>query len=163
LSYPIVQLPLSLTAGGGSLEFFRHKPLWYGFLLGAGLDLMNGLSFYYPAIPNIVVRHDDPTRNLGSQITTFPFNNVSHLCLPLYPFLIALGYFLPLDLSFSIWFFFLLKQALLVLSAAAGYQPNQPRNPPFLQEQSYGAWAAYFLYVFFISRRHLAQVGRKAF
>jgi hypothetical protein len=163
LSYPIVQLPLSLTAGGGSLEFFRHKPLWYGFMLGAALDVLNGLSVYFPAIPNIVVRHDDPALNLGSQITTFPFNNVSNLWLPLYPFIIAIGYFLPLDLSFSIWFFFLLKQALLVLSAAAGYQPNQPRNPPFLQEQSYGAWAAYFLYVFYISRRHLGQVFRKAF
>jgi hypothetical protein len=163
LSFPIVQLPLALTAGGGTMEFFRHKPLWYGMLLGGGLDLMNGLSMYWPAIPMIVVRHDDPTRNLGAQLTTFPFNHLQNVWLPLYPFIIALGYFLPLDLSFSIWFFFLVRQAMRVGSAALGYQPNQPNNPPFLQEQSYGAWAAYFLYVAYISRGHLRQVFRKAF
>lgn len=162
LSYPIVQLPMAMTAQGGTVEFFRYRPLWYGFLAGAGLDLMNGLGFYFPAIPMLVVRHDDPTRNLGAQITTFPFNQVSALWLPLYPFIVALGYFLPLDLSFSIWFFFLLKQAMRVAAAAMGYQPNQPNQPPFLTEQSYGAWAALFLYVMYISRGHLAQVARKA-
>jgi hypothetical protein len=163
LSFPIVQLPLAMTAGGGTAEFFRHKPLWYGMILGGGLDLMNGLSFYYPIIPNIVVRHDAPSLNIGAQLTTFPLNNVSNLWLPLYPFIIAIGYFLPLDLSFSIWFFFLLKQAMLVLSAAAGYQPNQQNNPPYLNEQSYGAWLAILTYVMYVSRGHLAQVFRKAF
>jgi hypothetical protein len=163
LSYPIVQLPMAMTAGGGTVEFFRHKPLWYGFLLGGALDVMNGLSLYFPAIPFVSVRHDAPEHNLGSQISTFPFNQVSGLWLPLYPFIIALGYFLPLDLSFSIWFFFLLKQAMRVASAALGYFPNQPHNPPFLTEQSYGAWAGLFLYVMYVSRGHLAQVFKKAF
>jgi uncharacterized protein DUF6785 len=163
LSFPIVQLPLAMTHEGGTVEFFRYKPLWYGFLLGAGIDLFNGLHFYYPFVPGFVVRHDAPELNIGSKFTDFPWTAIPRaLGVPLYPFLIAIGYFLPLDLSFSIWFFFLLKLGMLVLSAAAGFQPGQPKNPPFLNEQSWGAWAAIFAYVMWISRGHLARVLRTA-
>ena len=162
LSYPIVQLPLAMTQHGGTAAFFRHKPLWLGFLFGLGFDLTNGLAYWYPFIPRFVVRHDAPELNLGQYFTTFPWNAIPRgLGMPLYPFIIAIGYFLPLDLSFSIWFFFILKLLMLVGSAALGYQPNQPRNPPFLNEQSWGAWFAIFLYVMWVSRRHLAQVFRR--
>jgi hypothetical protein len=164
LSYPIVQLPLAMTHDGGTWEFFRHKPLWFGFLVGAGVDIFNGLHFYYPFVPGIVVRHDAPELNLGQQFSTFPWTAIPRtLGMPLYPFLIGLGYFLPLDLSFSIWFFFLLKLLMLVVSAAAGFQPGQPKNPPFLNEQSWGAWGAIFFYVMWISRPHLTRVFRTAF
>jgi hypothetical protein len=163
LSYPIVQLPLAMTHNGGSAEFFLYKPLWFGFLLGAGIDVLNGLHFYFPNVPGIVVRHDAPELRIGQLFTTFPWTAIpGSLGAPLYPFIIAIGYFLPLDLSFSIWFFFLLKLGMLVLSAGLGYQPGQPRNPPFLNEQSWGAWAAIFAYVMWISRNHFARVFRTA-
>jgi hypothetical protein len=163
LSFPIVQLPLAMTHDGGTLEFFRYKPLWFGFLIGAGIDLMNGLNFYYPFIPRFIVRHDAPELNIGSQFTTFPWTAVPRgLGMPLYPFIIAIGYFLPLDLSFSIWFFFLFRLLMLVVSAAAGFQPGQPKNPPFLNEQSWGAWGALFLYVMWIGRPHFVKVFRTA-
>lgn len=164
LSYPIVQLPLAMTHEGGTVEFFRYKPLWVGFLLGAGIDILNGLHWYYPFVPGFVVRHDAPELNIGGVFNTFPWTAIPRsLGVPLYPFLIAIGYFLPLDLSFSIWFFFILKLFMLVASAAAGFQPGQPKNPPFLNEQSWGAWFAIFAYVMWISRGHLVRVVRTAF
>jgi hypothetical protein len=163
LSYPIVQLPLALTAGGGSREFFRHKPLWYGIMLGGGLDILNGLHFFYPAVPGLVVRHDSPELNLGPMFNAFPWNSLQNMWLPLYPFIIGLGYFLPVDLSFSIWFFYLFRCALIVGSAAAGYRPGEPGNPPFLNQQSYGAWFAIVAYVLYISRGHLTAVWKTAF
>lgn len=163
LSYPIVQLPLAMTHEGGTAEFFRYKPLWIGFLLGGGIDALNGLHFYFPFVPGFVVRHDAPELNLGHVFNTFPWNAIpGSLGMPLYPFIIGIGYFLPLDLSFSIWFFFLLKLGMLVLSSAAGFQPGQPKNPPFLNEQSWGAWGALFLYVMWVSRPYLVRVLRTA-
>jgi hypothetical protein len=161
LSYPIVQLPLALTAGGGSLEFFRNRPLWFGFLLGAGLDLWNGLAFYYPSIPMIVVRHNAPELNYN--FPDFPWNAVGTLWLPLYPFIIALGYFLPVDLSFSIWFFYVFRLLMIVTSAQLGYRPGEPGNPPFLNQQSLGSWFAICTYVLYISRDHLKAVWQTAF
>ena len=164
LSFPIVQLPLAMTNKGGSVEFFRHKPLWYGFMVGAGIDILNGLHWFYPNIPGFVVRHDAPELNIGNSFTEFPWTGVPRgLGVPLYPFIIAIGYFLPLDLSFSIWFFFILRIAMLVASQAAGFQPGQPHNPPFLNEQSWGAWFAIFSYVLYVGRKHLLAVVATAF
>ncbi|MBI3910635.1 MAG: hypothetical protein HY320_06850 [Armatimonadetes bacterium] len=164
LSYPIVQLPLAMTHQGGTSAFFRHKPLWIGFCAGLSVDLINGLAYWYPFLPRLVVRHDAPELNVGQMFATFPWTAISRgLGLPLYPFIIALGYFLPLDLSFSIWFFFLLRMAMRVASAALGFQPNQPKNPPFQSEQSWGAWFAIFLYAIWISRRHFVLVFRRVF
>jgi hypothetical protein len=161
LSYPIVQLPLALTAGGGSLAFFRHRPLWFGLMAGAGLDILNGLHFYYPVVPGIVVRHDSPELQLA--FNTTPWTAIGTIGLPLYPFIIALGYFLPVDLSFSIWFFYLFRLGMVVASAQMGFRPGEPGNPPFLNQQSLGAWFAICAYVLWISREHLAAVWQTAF
>ncbi len=161
LSYPIVQLPMALTDGGGSLAFFQQKPFWIGFVLGAGLDIYNGLATLYPSIPLIPVRHDHPSHNLGQYFTAYPWNAVGWFPLPLYPFIIALGYFLPLDLSFSLWFFYLFKKAAQVGTAAAGIEQVGAHSFPYLTEQSFGAWCAIFGMATWTARHHLAGVWRK--
>ena len=162
LSYPIVQLPMTMTANGGNTRFFLQKPLILGALLGGSLDVLNGLHVLFPAIPQIVVRHDDPSRNLQQYFTTPPWNGVGWFPLPLYPFIIALGYFLPVDLSFSIWFFFLLKMALRVVATALGVEQGQPYTFPFFNEQSYGAWFAIVAFALWGARNHIREVWRKA-
>jgi hypothetical protein len=162
LSYPIVQLPMAMVANGGNTSFFLQKPLILGALLGGGLDVLNGLHVLFPAVPEIIVRHDHPSRNLQQYFTSPPWNGVGWFPLPLYPFIIALGYFLPVDLSFSIWFFFLLKMALRVVATAAGVEQGRPYTFPFFNEQSYGAWFAIFAFAIWGARHHLREVWRKA-
>jgi len=36
-----------------SLGIFRNKLLWIGFAIAAGIDILNGLNYIYPAIPRI--------------------------------------------------------------------------------------------------------------
>ena len=43
LAYPIIQLPLAITEGGGTSQFFQNRLLWIGFGAAALLDIMNGL------------------------------------------------------------------------------------------------------------------------
>lgn len=159
LSYPIVQLPMAMTSDGGTLAFFRQKPFWIGFLLGASLDIYNGLAILYPSIPLIVVRHDQ--RDLGPYFTSYPWNAVGWTPVPLYPFIIALGYFLPLDLSFSLWFFYLFKKALIVYTAYMGIEQVGAHSFPYLTEQSFGAWFVLFGLATWTARGHLKQVWRK--
>jgi hypothetical protein len=136
--------------------------MWLGFALGAALDVINGLHMFYPNVPQFIVRHDAPSRQLEQYFTTPPLNQIGSLPLPLYPFIVALGYFLPLDLSFSIWFFYLFKKGLLYVTAAAGADPNAAKSLPFLNEQSYGAWFVLFGYAVYVSRRHLKLVWLRA-
>lgn len=161
LSYPIIQLPLAMTEGGGETTFFKNKILWAGIGVSALIDIINGLRVLYPTFPLYIrVRHDEV--NLGQYITTFPWNAIGWLPLPLYPFIIAMGYFMPLDLSFSLWFFYLFKKMLLVITAALGYQERAGAFP-YINEQSYGAWFALFFYAVWGARRHLWLTLKKAF
>lgn len=162
LSYPIVQLPMAMTQEGGTLSFFQNRPFWIGIVLGASLDIWNGLATLYPTLPLMVVRHDHPSRDMGQFFTAYPWNAVGWLPLPLYPFIIALGYFLPLDLSFSLWFFYLLKKAMLVLAAAMGVEPGHLSSFPYLTQQSFGAWFAIIGVALWTARHHFKQVWEKA-
>lgn len=161
LSYPIVQLPMAMTENGGTLAFFRQKPFWIGFLAGAGFDLYNGIAFLYPSVPLIPVRHDYAPHDLQQYFTTYPWNAIGWFPLPLYPFIIALGYFLPLDLSFSLWFFYLFKKALIIFTAAIGIEQVGAHSFPYFTEQSFGAWFAIFGITMWTARGHLAKVWQK--
>ncbi|MBM3215815.1 hypothetical protein FJZ36_12960 [Candidatus Poribacteria bacterium] len=153
LAYPIIQLPLAITERGGSSEFFRNRVLWYGFFAAAALDILNGLHTFFPFVPGLAVRHD--SRHLV--FTEKPWSAMGSVTLPLYPFVIGLGYLLPLDLSFSMWFFFVFKKMQEVFASASGWKLP---GFPYLSEQSIGAWLAVFLSAMWLTRRHLGAVAR---
>jgi hypothetical protein len=158
LSYPIIQLPLALTESGGSSRFFVNRLMWTGFLLAGGLDLLNGLNYLFPYLPSIPVKCSQ--YNLGVYLTGKPWNAVGWLPIMFYPFAIGLGFFLPLDLSFSIWFFYLFRKGQQVSASALGLQ-GLPRFP-YLNEQSSGAWLGLAVLAVWITRRHLGEVLRVA-
>jgi hypothetical protein len=157
LAFPIIQLPMAITEGGGTSEFFRNRFLWIGIAFGGGLDLINGLSVFYPSIPHFGVGIWD--HELSQYFVTQPWKSMGWTPIPLYPFLIALGFLLPLDLAFSIWFFFIFRQGLRVLMAAYGW--NAIPGTPYTNEQSFGAWFALIFFALYMARGHLANVWRK--
>ncbi|HIE50544.1 MAG TPA: hypothetical protein EYP85_02185 [Armatimonadetes bacterium] len=156
LSYPIIQLPMAMTEEGGSPVFFKNRLLWVGIALGAGLDILNGIHTLYPVVPGFAVRHNQ--RVLSRYFVTYPWNQIGAFWLPLYPFIIAMGFFLPLDLSFSIWFFYLFGKAQRIVFAL--FSTTASVNQ-YLNAQSFGAWFAIFLYTAYLGRRHFAAVARK--
>lgn len=159
LSYPLVQLPLDMTVEGAPL--FKEKLLWYGFAIVAAIDIINGLHVLYPAVPGIPVK-------LGNQAYIFaaspPLNSITDFSVMLYPFGIALGMLLPVDLLFSCWFFYLFWKAETVLAACFGV--NTIPNMPFINEQSFGAYMGICVFALMVSRRHFIDlfkhfIGRK--
>ncbi|MBM3213730.1 hypothetical protein FJZ36_02290 [Candidatus Poribacteria bacterium] len=156
LSYPIIQVPLALSDEKGAAGLFRNPVMWAAFALAGGIDLINGLNHFFPSIPVIPVKFSQ----LGTVFTQKPWNAIGRLPWPLYPFAVGLAFFLPLDLCFSIWFFYLFRKGQQVLAAAAGLR-NLP-GFPYLNEQSSGAWIGLAALAIWISRRHLGQVIRTA-
>ena len=157
LSFPIVQLPMAITEGGGNVSFFRNRLLWVGIAIGGGIDLLNGLHMFYPNLPMIPVRHTG--MDLGGFFPGPPWNAIGWTPLPLYPFIIALGFLLPLDLSFSVWFFYLFRKFQQVLLAVYPF-PDLPRMPYFAH-QSFGAWFTYFAFAAWMARGHLKAVYKR--
>jgi len=158
LAYPIIQLPLAITEGGGTSRFFKDRMLWMGFGVAAMIDIINGLSYLYPQMPRIPVRHD--YYDLGQYFTEKPWNAMGSIPVPFYPFVIGLGFLLPLDLSFSLWFFYLFRKAQEVATSAMGVR--LPRFP-YLSEQSAGAWFGLFFIAVWVTRSHLKEVFKKVF
>ena len=100
LPYPIIQVPLEITLETGR-SIFRSRLLWIGFAIAAGIDIINGLNYFYPGLPQIPVK----TFNM-SRLANRPWNAMGGTPLRFYPFLTGISFLLPLDISFSCVFFY---------------------------------------------------------
>lgn len=153
LSYPIIQLPLEMTKDGSG--FFKNKVLWIGFGIAALLSTLNQLHLIYPSVPRIQTQ----VKNYGYLFTESPWNAMGGLPISFYPFAIGIGFFIPLDLSFSCWFFFWYWKFLRILGAVIGAR-SLP-GFPYLNEQASGGYVALAVVAIWGTRRHLIKVVRK--
>ena len=152
LSYPLVQLPLDMTAEGAPL--FKEKLLWYGFAIVAAIDIINGLNMLYPSVPAVPIKSLDMSFAIAPQ----PWNSIGVLPIRFYPFGIGLGMLLPVDLLFSCWFFYWFWKAETIVTAWLGY--NSIPRMPFINEQSFGAYMGICVFAIMVSRRHFIDLGK---
>ncbi len=158
LSFPLAQIPLGVVRaaeaeGRGRLPV--SGVFWIGFLVSCGITSVNRLASVYPAIPNIPL----------AGVTVIPWNPVGPLAglgaweLWIIPWMIAVAYLIPKELSFSCWFFWLVRIGLTVAAITAGATPQRPEEwwgsefpaPTF---QGGGAVLAVALWVLWTARRH---------
>ncbi len=155
LAYPVIQIPLEITADNGAI--FKNRLLWMGFGIAAGINLLNGLQYFYPALPSIPVKQYD----LNIYFTQKPWNALGSMPLRLHPYMIGLGFILPLDLSFSCAFFYLFGKMQLLYGSMMGVM-HLP-GYPFFGEQGTGALFALLLITCWSGRRHFSQVISRVF
>ena len=149
LSYPIAQLPIEMTTP----RFFARRLLWLGFGICAVIELLNGLHFLYPFVPGVPLKIPD----FGAKIfTTKPWSAIGWLPLFFYPWVIGLTFFVPLELSFSVWFFFLFTKFQLILGSIGGWK-SLP-GFPYYNQQGIGAWLTLGILILWVSRPHLKTV-----
>jgi hypothetical protein len=146
LTYPIAQLPFEMT--DRAFFSFRNKLMWISFMVVGGINLVNGLHFLFPTVPYLRVRPYD----LGVFFTNKPWNAMGYMPLTFRPFLIGLIFLIPLDISFSCWFFFFFWKAQLILGSIMGW-----RQRPEFPEQSAGAYISLFFIALWIGRHHLVK------
>jgi hypothetical protein len=164
LSFPIVQLPVAMTEedGKGIVPggLFRSKMMWIGFAIAAAVDTLNGLHYVYPSLPYLAfVKQYD----LGQFITTRPWSAMGGTNMSMYPFAIGLAFFVPLDLSFSCWFFFLARKMFQVFGAVSGLDGPGSQGFPYFEQQASGAWLAWGLTIAWALRGQIRRCWRMAF
>ncbi|MGQ9610120.1 MAG: DUF6785 family protein [bacterium] len=156
LAFPIIQLPLGMThQRNGKLEFFTNKTMWMGFGVAGLVTTINGLHYIFPAVPYMswIKQYD-----IGHYFTDRPWNALAGTRISMYPFAIGIAFFLPLDLSFSCWFFFVFRLFEKVLGSALGLRDARF---PYFNEQASGAWIALALVAIWVTRRHIFDVLKK--
>lgn len=152
LAYPIIQIPLEITT---NRHIFRNRLLWIGFGIAMGINLLNGLQFFFPVLPEIPVRK----YNLNIYFTQKPWNAMGSTPLRFHPYLIGFSFILPLDLAFSCTFFYLMKKAQLLFGSTVGIATLQ--GYPFFGEQGAGALLALLAIACWSGRKHFASVMRQ--
>jgi len=141
LSYPLVQLPLVMAT---DRKFFSSKLMWIGFSVAGSIRIINLFHDLFPMVPQIPYGY-----RLDQFFTDKPWDAIGYAWMSYNFAVIGLTYFMPLDLSFSCWFFFWLTRAERVFASMVGWQSL------YLNERASGAWIGICLIALWASRRHL--------
>jgi hypothetical protein len=141
---------LSLIRGGGasSPHFFRSPLMWTGFGISFAFNAINIAHTFNPSVPALGLIF-----NLGSLFTERPWSAIQPLRFYYRPEFFGFGYFVPLEVGFSIWFFYLLERLLAIGASIVGYEKA---GFPFEVEQSLGAYLAVALCLVWTARRTIA-------
>jgi hypothetical protein len=167
LTFPLVHLPLELTREETSRSLLRSRLFWCAFLLTCVFRSISGIHKIFPSFPDLAYFPDEgQSFDLQAIFVDPPWSAINYTRLSFHPMIIGITYFLPLEIAFSAWFFYLAVKAELVLSAAFGWQSaagGTGAQPPYTGEQGAGAFLVIALLSLWNCRRHLAAVWRKAF
>ena len=164
LAFPIIQLPIAITQGGGSSPFWRNRTMWIAFAVMFTIDNINGLHYLYPSVPLINVRF---LGDMQQWFSSPPWNQVGWTPIGLFPYMAAIGVFMPTDLLFSCVFFFFVRKGQQVVAAAMGYEQGVfgggglVPSAPYFSEQSWGAFLGLFVMAIWVARGYLQDVWQK--
>ena len=147
LAYPIIQLPARMTSAG----FFTNRLMWIAFGLVAAFDIVNGLHHVFPAIPSVY------EKAYRFRFTEKPFSAMGWLRLGIYPFVLGIGFLIPLDLLFSTWFFFWVWKVQEIVGSVMGLEGT---GYPYVNYQGFGAYMGIFLIAVWRGRKYLRNVLR---
>jgi len=153
LTYPIALLPFEITEPTG--RFFGQRMMWIGFAIAGLYDMLNGLHSVWPIVPALNCQNF----YIHTYIRTAPWSGIGWTPLTLFPFVVGLGYLLPIELLMSFWLFFVVWKLESVAVRALGL-PLGRHQWPFLDEQALGCYLAIVLFALFTMRHHLAAVVR---
>lgn len=163
LSFPIASVPLAMVRErpNGAARLPVGSMFWVGFGAVLLLHTQYRLPEIYPWLPSISLGEYVliPSEKVG------PLTGVGDIWLILYPWCIGLAYLIPKDLSFSVWFFWLVRVACTVLAIAAGETPRKPEewfdaSFPAPYYQGGGAVIALVLMALWAARRQVAHAFR---
>lgn len=158
LSFPLLQIPLMIAEP--RTGFHRTWLFWIGFGVAAGIDVLNALNAVFPAVPGLQVKR----AALHMPGLARPWTALDPVLYSFNPFLIGLEFFLPLDLLFSVVFFFFAGRMEAVMLSFFGADVSfSPDNmvAPYVREQSFGALMSLLLFSLWLARGHWRESWRQ--
>ena len=132
LIFPMTYLPLEVTAavkGPGAVNaFLSNRLVWIGAVIPIIVFGVNGLRIYFPALPQI------PTQwSWTSIFPDRPWSEFQIEAVRIYFSIVGLTFLLTTEISFSLWFFYIVYRLSFVYiawlgAAAMGYWGNWGRQ-----------------------------------
>ncbi|HLV81547.1 MAG TPA: DUF6785 family protein [Chthonomonadaceae bacterium] len=164
LAFPIIQLPMAIVqTGAGRTPMWKSRFFVIAFLVMFAIDILNGFHFLYPSVPSINVRF---MGDVQQWLPNPPYSAIGWTPIGIFPYMSAIGFFMPTDLLFSAIFFFFFRKFEQIFTYAIGYTDSAGvfgggglvPGPPYFSEQSWGAFLALFVTTAWIARHYLKDV-----
>lgn len=149
LAFPLVQVPLAVTEPAAAL--FRNRLLWLGFAVASFMALMNGLHALLPAVPSFRLDFSSLNEAALTQRWTFLAAHGGAFWPP-YPWAVGVAMLMPLDVSFSYWFFFWFMKLQAFITILLGW--NVAPEAPFPYAQAAGAMLTIGAFTLWSARKH---------
>ena len=163
LSYPTTFLPVEMTAGK---PFWTNRFFWAGLAIAMLITGYNGIAYLYPTLPMVPIKRQSP---FAAGFLSPPWSDVGDVQVSFYLYAIGLSFLMPLDLSFSLWFFYFAYKAQLYFASTWGVIGNSTQGagfdnrPPYEKSQSFGAYMSVTFLAVWTARHYLGQVWETAF
>ena len=161
-SFPLVQIPVQLAAEPerGTLlnAFFKNKLLWAGMAFPVMIHFLNGMHAHFPNVPEIPLLY-----NIHRAFTEKPWNTLGMwpaMNIAIYFSVIGVAALLTLEVSFSLWFFFLFFKLQYIIMNATSFGLGPWAS---CSRQVMGGYLVFVPAVFWGGREHIASIIRKTF
>ena len=156
LAYPLAQVPLAMIQGAGESRlapFFRQRLVWLGLAIPFVLGSLEALHHYFPAMPS---------PELETRLSLLRQSVVLRLDVNF--LMLGFAYLIGVQLSFSVWIFYLLhalQEGLLRNLHLHHTAELGMWSDAGMGHQMMGACAVLVAYGLWTARAHLAEVGRR--
>ncbi len=165
LPFPVIAVPLEMTREGAPL--YRSGLLWLGFAIPCCLHSLNSLHSIYPTLPFMPI---NSVRDFVSDASLQrPWSGAGALYYDLHPSGLGFGYLVNTDVSFSLWFFYLLRKAVIVGAVAQGWRDvaggtgaETNGQFPYVSSQACGAWLILGLATLWTGRAYFRNYLQRA-
>lgn len=152
LGYPLTMVPLEVIKDERGEQFFKNPQAWLGFGLACLYNNFLGLRQLYGWLPQWRLSG----WNLAELFPSRPWSAIGWTPVILAWSVVGLSFLLPLELTFSCWFFYALRKLVQVIASAFGQEQALSRGFPYWYEgQGTGAWIALAISVLWVDRRYL--------
>lgn len=165
-SFPLVQLPVLLaeepSPGYKFNTLLRSPLLWLAVGLVTAIHTVKGIHLFFPTVPDIpLLWHSQ------DWLTTAPWNSVNDIQIAIYPLIIGFAYLLPGEVCLSLWLFYLLFKAQVLLGTMYNWDMSTTgvgysMGPAFVTYHETGGVLMMGVWLLYSMRAHLRSVWRKA-
>lgn len=162
LAFPSIQLPLEMCKEAGFGGAVSGKLFWTGFSITAIIVSLDQIHNRFPAVPSVPLGF---IANPLLDALPAPWKALSPMTLTWDPIHLGISYFIPMDILFSGWFFYLLRKLEEVFGYSMGWRELgwDAAGFPYTRSQAAGAWMALFFLLVWAERKQFERVLRAAF
>lgn len=159
-SFPLVQIPGEISqranpANSSLRSFFSSRLLWLGAAIPLIIHSINGLHLYIPAVPRIPL-----DRFFWGAFPNRPWTSLNSVRISVYFSVIGFTYLIPMEISLSMWFFFLFYKVQSIVLDILG---SNIAESTFAHRQGMGGYLVITVYIFWIGKEHVGKVIREVF